>query len=46
MPADAVKIQTYEPDTLTLNSNKPDFCREGFEGRSLGTVEGILYSHG
>ena len=23
--ADAVKIQSYEPDTLTLNSSKPDF---------------------
>ena len=23
--ADALKIQTYTPDTITLNSNKPDF---------------------
>lgn len=23
--ADAVKLQTYKPDTITLNSNKPDF---------------------
>ena len=23
--ADAVKIQTYRPDTITLNSNRPDF---------------------
>ena len=23
--ADAVKIQTYTPDTITLDSNKPDF---------------------
>jgi len=35
--ADAVKIQTYEPDTLTLNCTKPEFIiKEGlWKGRSL-----------
>lgn len=35
--ADAVKIQTYTPDTITLNSTLPDFLiREGlWSGRSL-----------
>ena len=29
--ADAVKIQTYKPDTMQLNSKKQDFLiREGF----------------
>lgn len=27
--ADAVKIQTYTADTLTLDCNKPDFCLHG-----------------
>jgi len=35
--ADAVKIQTYRPDTITLNSTKPDLqIKEGlWAGRSL-----------
>ncbi|WP_417685383.1 pseudaminic acid synthase [Pseudidiomarina gelatinasegens] len=35
--ADAVKIQTYRPDTITLNSNNPDFVIKGglWDGRTL-----------
>ncbi|EAH7187368.1 pseudaminic acid synthase [Campylobacter lari] len=35
--ADAIKIQTYTPDSLTLNSNKKDFIIEGglWHGRKL-----------
>jgi pseudaminic acid synthase len=35
--ADAVKLQTYKPDTITLNSNNPDFIIEGglWNGRTL-----------
>ncbi|WP_258807273.1 pseudaminic acid synthase [Pseudidiomarina sp. CB1] len=35
--ADALKIQTYRPDTITLDSNKPDFLiTEGlWKGRTL-----------
>ena len=39
--ADAVKIQTYTPDTITLDSNKPDFLIE--EGLWSGLTLYDLY---
>jgi len=35
--ADAVKLQTYRPDTITLDAQTPDFCIRGglWDGRTL-----------
>lgn len=44
--ADAVKIQTYTADTLTLDSNKPDFvCGKGlWEGQTLYSLYKKAYT--
>ena len=44
--ADAVKIQSYEPETLTLNCDKEDFMiQEGlWKGRSLYSLYSEAYT--
>lgn len=45
--ADAIKIQTYTPDTITLDSDKPDFIVSGgtlWDGRTLYELYGEAYT--
>lgn len=44
--ADAVKLQTYTPDTMTLNSTRPEFRIKGtiWEGRNLYELYGEAYT--
>lgn len=43
--ADAIKIQTYTPDTITINSDKPAFRTKGiWEGRTLYELYGKAYT--
>ena len=44
--ADAIKIQTYTADTLTLNCNKPDFClgKGLWEGETFYTLYQKAYT--
>jgi len=46
MGADAVKIQTYTADTLTLNSSKPDFMiKDGlWSGKTLYELYEMAYT--
>jgi N-acetylneuraminate synthase len=44
--ADAVKLQTYTPDTMTIACNQPEFRIEGtiWEGRNLYELYGEAYT--
>lgn len=43
--ADAIKIQTYTPDTITIESDKPAFRTKGiWEGRTLYELYGKTYT--
>jgi len=43
--ADAIKIQTYTPDTITIDSNNPAFQTHGiWEGRTLYELYGKAYT--